>query len=127
MHKSVMIALALAGFAGESLAADFVMPMNTTRQVGVRYSLHEDCTSAGETVIRITGAPTHGNVAVKTGSDYPNYPLDNPRKICNARKVKSTQVWYTPQRNFVGSDTISVDVLYPSGNSVQTTYTIAVR
>jgi len=110
-----------------ALAGNFTVPINAARKIAFYYSINEDCSSLGETVVRITSQPRHGNASVKLGRDHPNFNQSNPRNACNTRQVPSTQVWYKPERNYVGPDSATLDVIFPHGTTRQDTITIDVR
>ena len=108
-------------------AREFVVPANTPRNIFHRYAVNENCSSVGEVVIRITTQPVHGAVTIRRGRDYPRFKAPNARVVCNSRSVQSTQVWYTPERGYVGPDSVTVDVIWPWGSEEQDTITILVR
>jgi hypothetical protein len=108
-------------------ASDFVVPMNQTRRIDFHISINEDCSSRGETVVRVETSPQHGTVSVKLGKDHPNFPQSNPRSACNVRLAPSTEVWYSPQHGYAGPDSVGLDVIYPDGKSLKQTITINVR
>lgn len=110
-----------------ALAKDFTAPMNSSREIARFYALNDDCSSVGETVVRITSQPRHGTASVKLGRDHPNLPQSNPHNVCNVRTVQTTQVWYKPERNYVGRDSVAVDVIHANGTSKQETVNIDVR
>ena len=128
MNRNILSTLGLAAlFAQPALAYDFNVPVDTPREISKLYAVNEDCTSAGDAVVRLTTQPAHGTITMRKGKDYPNYRAPNPRVSCNRRLVASTQVWYNPQRGYAGPDSVSLDVLYPNGSSQQFTVSISVR
>jgi hypothetical protein len=51
----------------------------------------------------------------------------NVRSVCNTRRVAGTSAHYVSQRGYVGPDSTTVEVIWPSGRLVQMTYNISVR
>ena len=108
-------------------ASDFVVPMNQSRKVDHGMSINQDCSSTGETVIRVETSPQHGTVQIKKGMDHPNFPQSNPRNACNVCSLPSTQVWYSPAHDYTGPDSVSIEMIYPNGASEKRTIAINVR
>jgi hypothetical protein len=126
----VILIAGLTAIPADTNAADIIraVPAGTkNREIGHWYSVHPDCSSAGLPVIRITGSPAHGAVSLRSGSDFPNFPASNPRYRCNLRRVPSTQILYTPQPGFTGSDYLTTDIIFPDGASRQSNYSITVK
>ena len=93
-------------------------------KLGHWYSVNPDCSSVGQTEVRIASGPQRGTLAVKYASDFPNYPSSNVRSTCNGRRVPSAQLWYTPARSVVGQDHVSAVIVFPSGATRSPSYTI---
>ena len=87
-------------------------------------SVNPDCTSKGKTTVRIVSGPAHGSITLREGPVFSFFPrLPN----CNSRKVPGVAVLYRPERGFVGTNSVSLDVIYPSGNEHSESYSIQVR
>lgn len=87
-------------------------------------SVNPDCTSRGKTVVRIVSGPAHGSITLRAGPAFSFFPrLPN----CNSRKVPGVAVMYRPERGFVGTESVSLDVIYPSGNESSPSYAILVK
>jgi hypothetical protein len=128
MKRLIFAALGFLALAPQfALAFDFTVPMDTPRRVFFRLSINEDCSSMGEDVMRVTAQPQHGTATVKQGKDHPTFPQSNPRNVCNVRAVPSTQLWYRPDRGYIGPDSISVDIIDAGGRASQQTISIQVR
>jgi hypothetical protein len=92
------------------------------------YSTNPDCTAAGHPEIRIIQQPQNGRVEVTKTADFPNFPPSNIRSECNRRRVPGVLVRYTSQRGFVGTDSVTIEGLFPSGaNYGARRYTITVK
>ena len=106
---------------------EFVVPVDAARSVADHLAINEDCSSLGETVVRVTAAPAHGTATVKRGTANPHFPTTNPRSACNVRKVPATLVFYKPERGYAGPDSLTIDILYPDGKSRTDTVSITVK
>jgi len=80
-------------------------------RVGYFGSVNPDCSSKGDTVIRVTNPQEHGAVEVSNSTDYLGYPKENIRAKCNQHKVAVTQITYKSADKYVGKDT--ADFLVP--------------
>ena len=97
-------------------------------RVGYFGSVNPDCSSKGDTVIRVTNPQEHGAVEVSNSTDYLGYPKENIRAKCNQHKVAVTQIVYKSADNYVGKDTIDFLVLFPeSGMAWEVHYEIDVK
>jgi hypothetical protein len=86
-----------------------------------------DCSSVGETVVRLTQAPQHGRITISKGSDFPSFPKGNARRDCNKKRVAGTQTVYVSERGYVGSDTAAIEIIFPTGGTARRSYTIDVK
>jgi hypothetical protein len=91
------------------------------------YSIQPDCSSAGQTTVRILEKPQHGAVTVENGQGFTNFPKDNQRYECNMRKSDGILVFYDPEPEFSGKDSVTLDVIFPLGQSSTRHYSIDVR
>ena len=90
-------------------------------------ALNPDCSSFGETVVRVTKPADHGAVIVRPGEGYTNFAPANPRNHCNYRPTPGVNATYTAQRGYAGPDTMALDVIYPTGAEQQFTYSLSVK
>ena len=86
-----------------------------------------DCTSVGETVVRLTQAPQHGKITISKTSDFPSFPKGNARRDCNKKRVTGTQTVYVPQAGYTGTDTAAIEIIFPTGGTAKRSYTINVK
>jgi hypothetical protein len=86
-----------------------------------------DCSTAGETVVRLTQAPQHGRVTISKASDFPSFPVGNPRHDCNRRRVAGTKTVYVSQRGYVGTDSVAIEIIFANGATARRSYTIYVK
>jgi hypothetical protein len=100
---------------------------NKPIRVALYTSLNADCTSSGDSVVRIVGNPNNGSVQILKSLAYPNYRQENQRYVCNTRKVSATEVVYTPNNGFKGVDRVSTDVIYPGGTTISEGISINVK
>ena len=69
--------------------------------------------------------PTSGVIRTAQGSGYGHFTGDFQQ--CSAYKVFGANVTYAPQKGFIGSDFVQLDVIYPSGFERIETFTITVK
>lgn len=86
-----------------------------------------DCTSIGETVVRMTQEPAHGRVTIAKASDFPSFPKKNARHACNKKRVSGTKTTYVSERGFTGTDSAAIEIIFASGSTARRHYTINVR
>jgi hypothetical protein len=91
------------------------------------YSIQPDCSSAGQTTVRIVEQPQHGEVKVENGQDFTSFPKENQRYECNLHKSDGTLVFYSPAPEFTGKDSITLDIIFPLGQTSKRHYSIDVR
>jgi hypothetical protein len=110
-------------------------PVELTRAVAVDgklrldflYSLNPDCSSIGYSTVRIVEQPKNGKLTVENGTGFTSFPQDNPRHECNDRRSDGVVLQYEPNSAFSGTDSVIVDVVFPSGSSHKRHYSIAVK
>jgi hypothetical protein len=107
--------LTMTALSGKPLKLNF---SNTT---------NPDCTSVGETVVRLTKEPQHGKVTISKASDFPGFPKKNVRFKCNKQRVAGTKTVYVSERGYTGSDSAEIEVIFPTGSTARRYYTIDVR
>jgi hypothetical protein len=90
-------------------------------------STNPDCSAAGDIVIRVVSPPSNGRVSIARGGVFPSFPPSNVRSECNRRRVPGTIAIYTAQRGYTGPDSVSLEVIYPSGHVRQGSYSLMVR
>jgi hypothetical protein len=100
---------------GQKLRVDFL------------YDIEADCSSKGQTTVRILAQPVHGMLAVEKGQGFTNFPKDNQRYECNTRKSDGTFVFYEPKSDYTGTDSIALYIIYPSGSAQTRRYSIEVK
>jgi hypothetical protein len=91
------------------------------------YSTNPDCSSSGDVVIRVVSPPSNGSVSIGRGGVFPTFPESNVRSACNRRRVPGTIATYTARRGYTGPDSVSLEIIYPSGQLRQKSYSLMVR
>jgi hypothetical protein len=86
-----------------------------------------DCSSVGETVVRLTQEPQHGRITISKASDFPSFPKKSVRHACNKKRVAGTQTVYVPERGYLGSDSAAIEIIFASGGTARRSYTINVK
>jgi hypothetical protein len=121
------ILVAAMTFSAEAAPISKVMAAGQTLRVDFFAVLNIDCSSMGNSTVRITSGPSHGSINVHNAKSFTYYPDSNPRNVCNTRKVDGSIVEYRPALGFVGDDNFSLDVIFPNGTERMTDYQIAVK
>jgi hypothetical protein len=132
MHKAwfLLIPLVVGGCqttAVDSRSVSIAIPIGQERRVDWYLAIHEDCTSMGPTVARVTTQPAHGTVSIREGREYPNFSSANPRSSCNKRSVPATLVYYSSAPGYSGADSFDVDAILGSGQDRQRHYSVIVK
>lgn len=91
------------------------------------YSANPNCTPTGEITMRIVTPPEHGRVTIRKGRVYSNFAESNPRSVCNRRGVVGHEAVYTSARGYTGSDSVTLEAIYPNGRYRRGSFSIDVR
>jgi hypothetical protein len=86
-----------------------------------------DCKSAGPLTVRVLEQPQHGVLSIEYGQAFTDFPADDKRAACNARESKGTLVFYQPNADYRGADSITVSALSESGHASTRHYSIEVK
>ena len=124
---AILLALTLAAGAHAQTYSNGskTMVAGGTLLLGHYANVNPDCSSRGPVEVRVISGPTSGAVRVTPGSGYGYFSGDYEH--CNANKVFGTNVMYTPQRGFIGSDSVQLDAIFPNGRERIETFTIIVK
>src|SRR5262249_39960942 len=91
-------------------------------QIGVYVNIQPDCASGPLPTIRLVEPPAHGKVTVKKGNfNATNY------KQCLALSVPAYVAFYRSEKDFLGNDSVLLEVRYPSGKQELQHIAITVR
>jgi hypothetical protein len=101
--------------AGQKLRVDFLA------------DIQPDCSSAGQTTVRILDQPQHGTVTIEEGQGFTVFPENHPSSACNSRKSEGTLVFYQPSQDYLGPDSITLQITFPLGGALTRHYTIRVK
>jgi len=96
-----------------------------TLQLSHYASVNMDCSSAGRPEVRIVTGPSSGAVRVVQGLGFSHF--SNDYAPCSARRVHGATVNHAPEKGFLGSDTVQLDVVFPNGFERIDTYNITVK
>jgi hypothetical protein len=95
---------------------------NKDIRIGLYLNIQPDCTSGPLPTIRLVEPPTHGKVTVKKAKfSATNY------KQCLALNVPAYVAFYRSERDFLGNDTVLLEVRYPGGKQEVQHIVITVR
>ena len=90
-------------------------------------AIEPDCSSMGNTTVRVLEQSAHGTLTVENGQGFTNFAKDNQRYECNTRRSDGTLVFYEPKSDYAGADSISLYVIYPGGLAQTRHYSIEVK
>lgn len=85
-----------------------------------------DCSSS-QVEAGITEQPQHGAVTIQGGQEFPDFPKDDPLVTCNTRKAYGKFVYYQPNADYHGTDSLTIRVLSASGHPEKRHYSIDVK
>ncbi len=124
---AVALAMALAAGAQAQTYGNFRMTMASGGTLLLFHyaNVHPDCTSVGPVEVRVLTAPSSGVVRTAQKAGYSRFNGDFVK--CNTQKALGASVSYAPQKGFIGTDTVQLDVFYPGGLERVDTYTITVK
>ncbi len=91
------------------------------------YAIQPDCSPSGEVAVRVTEQPQHGTLVVEDGQAFTNFPKANQRYVCNTRKSDGRLIFYQPKPDYLGTDSITVYVIFPAGFAQTRHYSIDVK
>ena len=104
-----------------------VVERGHTIKLGAYGSFAADCSPLGRATINLISAPQEGQVETEAGSDFPNYQTNNVRFRCDRIRGPQTILYYHASRDFVGSDTFTIEKVFPGGEAQQERWTVYVR
>jgi hypothetical protein len=90
-------------------------------------STNPDCTSTGKVILRMTQAPQHGRVTIRSAGVFPTFAESNIRSACNRRRVPGVQAVYVSERGYLGPDFVELQVLFPQGTERSVKFSISVK
>jgi hypothetical protein len=96
-------------------------------EVAFLYDINPDCSVIGVPTVRIVEQPKSGKVTIQNGTGFPAFPSSNSRFKCNQSRSDGATISYVPDPGYTGADSITVDIIYPDGNSAKRRYAIEVK
>jgi hypothetical protein len=131
LRALVLIALGAAGLSACQTTGNATLSPVAVTGKPLRLAhfanLNPDCSPIGEPDVRVTKTPDHGVVAVGVGEGYTNFVPANPRNHCNVRATPGVNAVYTSSRGYTGPDTVALDVIFPTGEERQFSYSLNVK
>jgi hypothetical protein len=91
------------------------------------YSINPDCSSIGQSTVRITEPPEHGKLTIENGQGFTNFPKENQRYDCNTRKSDGVLIFYEPSSGYTGTDSTTLYIIMPTGFTTTRHYSIEVK
>jgi hypothetical protein len=120
-------ALLATGTAAQAQTASRAAASGMPLKLYFASSTNPDCTAAGHPTIKLVAAPQHGHTRITAARDFVTFRESNVRSVCNTRRVAGTAAHYVSQRGYVGPDSTTIEVIWPSGRLLNLTYNISVR
>jgi hypothetical protein len=96
-------------------------------RVATLFDLNPDCSVIGIPTVRILEPSKSGSVTVEKGTGFPNFPANNARSKCNASSVDGQVIFYMPEAGYVGTDSVTAEIIYPDGTASTRRYAIEVK
>src|SRR6478609_3676119 len=121
----VTVALSGCNTTGGTPTSVVSVPQGVARKIDRYSSVNPDCTPIPGIVGRIIVPPKNGQASFRDGVDYPTFAATNDRHVCNTKRIRSLQLWYTPNPGFTGIDSLVAEALYPSGSSTRRAFGIS--
>lgn len=92
-------------------------------------TIRDDCSQVGKASIRPTVEPVHGRLVMRAATDVPRLVAapNTARAKCAGKTYPGTLVTYKPRPGYTGDDQFAIDVIWPTGVSVQRTISVQVR
>ncbi|MDB5461924.1 MAG: hypothetical protein JWP23_313 [Phenylobacterium sp.] len=90
-------------------------------------SVDPDCTEHPGYTLNVVEPPAHGEVKVMAEPVFMTFPPNNPRAVCNYRKVPARQAYYTANPGYVGRDRVVLEGATEDGTMRHVTIDVEVR
>jgi hypothetical protein len=116
-----------SGKDSETLELTRVATAEHKLQLDFIHYIFADCKSVGPVTVRVLEQPQHGVLSIEYGQAFTDFPADDKRAACNARESKGTLVFYQPNADYRGADSITVNALSESGHALTRHYAIDVK
>jgi hypothetical protein len=123
----ILLALTFAAGAAAQTYGNYSKTMAAGKTLLLAHyaSVNGDCSSRGPVEVRVVSGPSSGVIRVAQGLGYGHFSGDYQQ--CSAYKVFGANVNYAPQKGFIGSDSVQLDAIYPTGLERIETFTINVK
>jgi len=86
-----------------------------------------DCSVGGAPVIHVINDAQHGRIRLQPEQASPSFAQDNPRSVCNQRRVAGVGVYYTSDKGYVGDDFVTLHYEFDDGGQQIEDYAITVK
>src|ERR1700722_19665823 len=91
------------------------------------YDLQPDCSSVEKLEVRVLEQPQHGTLAIENGRAFTEFPQDGRRGAGHARQSDGRLVFYQPDGDYRGADSITLSVTSPVTGDLKRHYAIDVK
>jgi hypothetical protein len=93
--------------------------------IGHFIQLTPSCESVGLPTVRIAVPPQNGRLSIEEGQDFPTYPKDNPRFLCDSKKAPALLLYYTSNPGYLGADSTKLDLVFKTEHYTVTSSRLA--
>ena len=90
-------------------------------------SIDQVCHSQGAITVNVLEPPRGGFIEVIQTKAYPNFNSLNTRSRCNTIKLPATEIVYQSAGNYLGADSVIVELVTPGGGARRLRIPITVR
>ncbi len=104
-----------------------VVPAGRPSRIVFVVSLDDDCGPKPLPLLRLVGAPAHGDIRLVPATGHPGFPPGSRLAACNAATVSGTAIMYTPGTGYAGPDSAVIGVASANGSSRTVTIPLLVR
>lgn len=127
-RMGIIAGIACVALAGcNTTSSTKAVTSGQTIRVNYYSTLNADCTSMGQTVVRVVDGPASGRISVTQTVGNSTFRQGNQRYHCNAMKTPGTLVTYTPNPGFKGTDRVTLDAIFANGMNLSKSYNIVVK
>jgi hypothetical protein len=116
----IVLVAQVAGAAAIEKPADLqerTVATGLKTRVSAHYLLQADCSSGGDTVVRILTPPKQGKVEIEEHPVVMSYPKDNAASACNGKSIPGKVVLYQSNDGYTGKDEVQLEIFFQNGLS----------
>ena len=93
-----------------------VAPSGSPVEIADVFRLYPDCTASLDFSLKTTQEPANGKLSLQNGDIWLSLPESNPHHACDGKKIQGTRVLYQSNKDYVGSDAVTLDTIFNDGS-----------